>query len=64
MLAERYKNNCGAAMRAYRRFLVSQQAGVNYSDEIVDSESCVEGSKKEVTVNAFERDSGTRNRAI
>ncbi len=63
-LAERYKNNCATALRSYRQFLASQQGDYSYPDEIAKSEDFIEGARKKITVNAYERDRRARNRAI
>jgi len=63
-LAERYKNNCGTALRAYLRFLGQEQPEFNYPEEISNSEGYAEGMKKQITVNFFERDRQARKRAI
>ncbi|BBL74327.1 HNH endonuclease [Methylomagnum ishizawai] len=63
-LAERYKNNCGTALRAYLRFLSSEQSEFSYPEEISESEDYFEGAKKRITVNAYERDKNARNKAI
>ncbi|PKG73074.1 HNH endonuclease [Shewanella sp. GutCb] len=63
-LAERYKNNCGTALRAYLRFLGQVQPDFSYPDEILNPENFVEGAKKQVTVNSYERDRVARDKAI
>lgn len=63
-LAERYKNNCGTALRAYLRFLGQEQAEFSYPEEISNPEGYAEGAKKQITVNSYERDRQARNRAI
>jgi len=63
-LAERYKNNCGTALRAYLRYFGQAQPEFSYPEEIQNPENFVEGAKKQITVNSYERDSGARNRAI
>jgi len=63
-LAERYKNNCGTALRAYLRFLGQGQSEFSYPEEIINPEDYAEGTKKQITVNSYERDRSARNRAI
>lgn len=63
-LAERYKNNCGTALRAYLRFLGQVQPEFSYPEEITNPEGYVEGAKKRITVNSYERDRQARNKAI
>lgn len=63
-LSERYKNNCGTALRAYLRFLGQEQSEFTYPEEISNPESYVEGAKKQITVNSYERDRQARNKAI
>jgi 5-methylcytosine-specific restriction protein A len=63
-LAERYKNNCGTALRAYLRFLGQEQPDFSYPEEISNPGSYVEGAKKQITVNSYERDRQARNKAI
>lgn len=63
-LAERYKNNCGTALRAYLRFLSQEQPEFRYPDEISNPEGYAEGAKKQITVNSYERDRQARNRVI
>lgn len=63
-LSEKYKDNCGTALRAYLRFLAQGQPEFSYPEEIANPENYVEGAKKRVTVNSYERDPQARNRAI
>lgn len=63
-LAERYKNNCGTALRAYLRFLGRVQPEFSYPEEITNPEDYVEGARKRITVNSYERDRQARNKAI
>lgn len=63
-LAERYKNNCGTALRAYLRFLGQEQPEFSYPEEISNPESYVEGAKKQIIVNSYERDRQAHNKAI
>jgi 5-methylcytosine-specific restriction protein A len=63
-LAENYKNNCGTALRAYLRFLEQEELDFSYPEEIINPNEYVEGAKKQITVNAYERDRGARNKAI
>jgi len=63
-LAERYQNNCGTALRAYLRFLGQAQTEFSYPEEILNPEYYIEGVRKQITVNSYERDRQARNRAI
>ncbi|RUO74159.1 hypothetical protein CWI80_02050 [Pseudidiomarina sediminum] len=63
-LAERYKNNCGTALRAYLRFLGQEQSEFRYPEEISNPGNFVEGAIKQITVNSYERDRKARNKAI
>lgn len=63
-LAERYKNNCGTALRAYLRFLGQEQPEFSYPEEILNPGNYVEGVKKQITVNSYERNREARNKAI
>ena len=63
-LAERYKNNCGTALRVYLRFLGQEQSEFRHPEEISNPEGYAEGAKKQVTVNSYERDRQARDRAI
>jgi 5-methylcytosine-specific restriction protein A len=63
-LAESYKNNCGTALRAYFRFLGQEQPEFSYPEEILNPGTYIEGAKKHITVNSYERDREARNKAI
>ena len=63
-LAESYKNNCRTALKAYRRFLVQEQVEFSYPEEILNPTKFVEGAKKQIIVNSYERDRRVRNKAI
>ncbi|MEX1014398.1 MAG: HNH endonuclease [Candidatus Paceibacterota bacterium] len=63
-LADRYKNNCGTALRAYLRFLDQEPPEFSYPEEILNPAEYVEGAKKQITVNSYERDRRARNKAI
>lgn len=64
VLAKSYRNNCGTALRAYLRFLARVQSEFSYPEEISTPEIYVEGAKKQIIVNSYERDSKARNKAI
>ncbi len=63
-LAENYKNNCGTALRAYLRFLHESEPAYKSPDEIVNPDQYIEGAKKTITVNTYERDNNARNKCI
>jgi 5-methylcytosine-specific restriction enzyme A len=63
-LAEPYINNCSTALRAYLRFLEQDSSEFSYAEEIINHTEYVEGAKKQITVNSYERDSRARNKAI
>jgi len=63
-LAQNYKNNCGTALRAYLRFVSEVEPAYVSPDEIVNPEQYIEGAKKKITVNSYERDSDARNKCI
>ncbi len=63
-LAQTYKNNCGTALRAYLRFLENELPEFTSPDEIENPELYVEGTKRKITVNAYERDREARNKCI
>jgi len=63
-LAQNYKNNCGTALRAYLRFARGVEPAYKSPDEIENPDQYVEGAKKTITVNSYERDNNARNRCI
>lgn len=63
-LAENYKNNCGTALRGYLRFHDQVDPVFSYPEEILNHTDYIEGAKKQITINSYERDTGARNKAI
>jgi 5-methylcytosine-specific restriction enzyme A len=63
-MAQRYVNNCGTALRAYLRFLNENTRFYVSPDEIEDPSRYVEGAKKLVTVNSYERNFAARQKCI
>lgn len=63
-LAQNYQNNCGTALRAYLRFIFTDAVKFISPDEITDPDKYFEGSKKKITVNAYERNVEARNKSI
>jgi len=63
-IAQNYKNNCGTALRAYLRFVTEKNPEYTSPDEIINPDQYVEGAKKKITVNSYERDSKARNKCI
>jgi 5-methylcytosine-specific restriction protein A len=63
-LAERHKNNCGTALSAYLRFLGQNRLDRNYPDELRHGDRYYEGARKQITVNAYQRDRRAGNRTI
>lgn len=63
-LAKNYKSNCGTPLRAYLRFSREVEPSYRSPDEIEDSDQYIEGAKKRITVNSYERDIKARNKCI
>ncbi len=63
-IAQNYKNNCGTALRAYLRFVLEVDPVYLSPDEIENPDQYVEGVKKTITVNSYERDPNARNECI
>ena len=63
-LSPNYKNNCGTALRKYLSFVKEVNPSYISPDEITTPELYVEGSKKKITVNSYERDTAARNKCI
>lgn len=63
-LAQNYKNNCGTALRAYLRFVKEVSPAYVSPDEILSPDKYIEGAKKKITVNSYERDTKARNKCI
>ncbi len=62
--ADSYVSNCGTALRRYLTFLNSILDDFNYPEEIANGSEYIEGAKKQVIVNSYERDRDARNKAI
>ena len=63
-LAQNYKNNCGTALRAYLRFVNESNLTFVLPDELINPNQYIEGAKKKITVNSYERDINARNKCI
>jgi len=63
-LAQNYKNNCGTALRAYLRFVNEFNPTYVSPDELIDPDQYIEGAKKKIIVNSYERDTKARNKCI
>ncbi|HEM7186449.1 TPA: HNH endonuclease [Providencia rettgeri] len=62
--ADSYLRNCGTALRRYLAFIQSELKEFHYPDELTNSNEYVEGAKKQIIVNSYERDREARNKAI
>lgn len=62
--ADSYVSNCGTALRRYLVFINSNIDDFYYPEEILNSSEYIEGAKKQVIVNSYERDRDARNKAI
>ncbi|HEX4502991.1 MAG TPA: hypothetical protein VH187_17785 [Scandinavium sp.] len=62
--ADSFVNNCGTALRRYLKFVNRKQDYFSYPEEIVNPSAYIEGAKKQVVVNSYERDRDARNKAI
>jgi len=60
----RYKNNCSTALRQYFRFISEFHPKFLSPDEIEEPDRYVEGARKTITVNAYERDTAARRKCI
>ena len=63
-LAQNYKNNCGTALRKYLLFATEVNPTYISPDEITNPGKYIEGAKKKITVNSYERDTVARNKCI
>ncbi|EME2066844.1 TPA: hypothetical protein ACOEC9_000330 [Enterobacter roggenkampii] len=62
--ADSYVRNCGTALRKYLSFLDYELNDFRYPDELLYDNEYIEGAKKNIIVNSYERDRTARNKAI
>ncbi|MBX7020801.1 HNH endonuclease, partial [Providencia rettgeri] len=62
--ADSYLRNCRTALRWYLAFIQSELKEFHYPDELTNSNEYVEGAKRQIIVNSYERDRVARNKAI
>lgn len=62
--ADSFVSNCSTAMRRYLSFINSELSYFHYPDEILNHSEYIEGAKKQIIVNSYERDRDARNKAI
>ncbi|MBB1525579.1 hypothetical protein H4Q82_03590 [Pectobacterium carotovorum subsp. carotovorum] len=62
--ADSYVSNCGTALRKYLAFLDYELKIFQYPDELSNEFEYIEGAKKYIAVNSYERDRDARNKAI
>lgn len=62
--ADGFVNNCGIALKRYLNFINSKQEYFSYPEEVINPSAYIEGAKKQVVVNSYERDRDARNKAI
>ncbi len=57
-------NDRRSALRAYHRFVQSNYFPIDFPDEIENSPQYPEGAKKQITVNAYERNRAARQKCL